>query len=93
MRVDMPKPHNKIIVWTWQKLPRIFSKRQSRFGEYSRPNTIIERDIVGCNPVQLKAACDHLKHLAQQQEDVSITIGHRRMRYEEPPSCAGNRTQ
>ena len=72
MRVDMPKPYDKIIIWTWQQLPRVFARRQSRYGEYSRPNTIIEREIRGTNPVQLKEACDHLKHLAQQHEDVTV---------------------
>ena len=72
MRVDMPKPYDKIIIWTWQQLPRVFARRQSRFGEYSRPNTIIEREIRGINPQQLKEAMVVLKHLAQQQEDVSL---------------------
>ena len=80
MRVDMPKPYNRIIIWTWQKLPRLFSIHHHRLaGEYlARPNAIIEREIMGVNPAQLKAACDHLKHLAQQVEELSIPHATRR---------------
>ena len=32
------------------------------------PNMIMERHVVGCNPLQLRAAFDHLRALAHQQD-------------------------
>ena len=48
--------------WTWTELPHVF-----RVGS-ALPNMIMERHVVGCNPLQLRAAFDHLRALAHQQD-------------------------
>lgn len=73
IRVDMPKPYDKIILWSWHKVPRILSLHPSSYGEDSRANTIFEREIRGSDLLQLKFACDHLKRLAQQHENVNLS--------------------
>ena len=64
-RVELFPPFpmcRKILLWTWTELPHVF-----RVGS-ALPNVVMERHVVGCNPLQLRAAFEHLRALAHQQE-------------------------
>ena len=56
-RVELYPPYTKILLWTWTELPHVF-----RVGS-ALPNMIMERHVVGCNPLQLRAAFEHLRAL------------------------------
>jgi hypothetical protein len=61
-RVELYPPFTKIILWTWTELPAVM-----RIGS-ALPNVVMERHVVGCNPLQLRAAFEHLRALAHQQD-------------------------
>ena len=60
-RVELYPPFTKILLWTWSELSWL------RVGS-ALPNVIMERHVVGSNPLQLRAAFEHLRILAHQQD-------------------------
>ena len=66
-RVELPKPTNRLILWTWHRVPRVLSPFLI-VETGARPNGIAEWTIEGADPRQLRAAFFHLLSLAQQHE-------------------------
>lgn len=68
-RVELAPKKTKIILWTWTELPRAL-----RVGS-ALPNVVMERHVYGCNPLQLRAAFEHLRALSYQQDREQETGG------------------
>ena len=66
-RVQFPSPYNRLIIWSWHRLP-IYLSPVSAARSNARPNGIHERELRGSNPQQLRAAFLDLQALAQQRE-------------------------
>ena len=59
-RVDFPPPYRKIFVWSWSEVAVL----SSRAGT---PNLILEHEIRGSDPQELRAAFEQLSGWARQE--------------------------
>ena len=66
-RVDLPWPHDKLIIWSWHRLP-LFLSPMSSLRSSAMQNGIHEREILGAHPHQLRAAFLDLQAISQQQQ-------------------------
>ena len=64
-RVELPRARDRLIIWSWHRLPWLFAPVAS-FRDGATPNGIQEREIYGAHPHQLRAAFRDLQALSQQ---------------------------
>ena len=65
-RVNLPRPYNRLILWSWHRLPLFLSPVEA-FNSSAVPNGITEREIYGSDPQQLKQVYRHLAQLVQRE--------------------------